>query len=84
MKRRISIITTILILSLTMSACGNDDKKENKTTELTTANTEISTSETTTDSIDISTEATTLDNTNETLTTENNRLCKLLSLKKRR
>lgn len=71
MKRRISIITTILILSLTMSACGNDNKKENKTTELTTTNTEISTSETTTDSIDISTEATTLDNTDETLTTEN-------------
>ena len=70
MKKRIPIITTILIFSLAMTACGNDAKKKNNSTELTTTNTEISTTETTSDIIDLPIETTTSDHDNENLSTE--------------
>ena len=43
MKKRISIITTILIFSLLVTACGKESKKNNITTESPTNSTESTT-----------------------------------------
>lgn len=43
MKKRISIITTILIFSLLVTACGKESKKKNVTAESATNSTESTT-----------------------------------------
>lgn len=71
MKKRISIITTILIFSLIITACGKESKKKNITTESPTNSTKSTTTKDINENKNTSSSDTTADNTDETTTAEN-------------